>query len=81
MNNFLYIFYQVFFLKAQYRGGVVSVDEEEVVDYAWVTREEMKDYVPPDYYTAIAPTLLDWPTLTDLYTLISRVYSLHGLAT
>ena len=50
---------QVFFLKAMYRGGEVEVDNEELVDHMWVTKEELKDYVSPDYFTAIAPILLE----------------------
>ena len=50
---------QVFFLKAMYRGGVVEVDNEELVDYVWVTKEELKDYVSPEYYSSLAPILLD----------------------
>ena len=50
---------QLFFLKAMYRGGEVKVDNEELVDHVWVTKEELKDYVSPDYYTAVAPILLE----------------------
>ena len=50
---------QVFFLKAMYRGGEIEVDNKELVDHVWVTKEEMKDYVSPDYYTTLAPILLD----------------------
>ena len=50
---------QVFFLKAMYRGGEVEVDNKELVDHVWVTKEEMRDYVSPDYYTTLAPILLD----------------------
>ena len=49
----------MFFLKAIHRGGEVSVDNEELVDYMWVTKEELKSYVSHDYYTAVAPMLFN----------------------
>jgi len=51
----------VFFLKAQCRGGSaeVKLDQGELEDHVWVTREEMKNYVSQEYYRAVAPMLLD----------------------
>lgn len=51
--------FQVFFVKAMYRDGEVEVDNKELVDHMWVTKEELRDRVSPDYYTALAPILLD----------------------
>ena len=50
---------QVFFLKAQYRGGEVHLDQRELQDYVWVTKDELKGYVSEDYYSAVAPTLIE----------------------
>ena len=49
----------MFFLKAFYQSGSLKLDEKEVVDYVWVTKEEMKDYVSLDYYQAVKPILTD----------------------
>ena len=66
---------QVFFLKAMYRGGEVEVDNEELVEHMWVTKEELRDYVSPDYFTALAPILLEWMknNMVPLYTHYTRV--------
>lgn len=41
---------RVFYIPALYLGGDVKVDGKEVVDYAWVTIDEMKDYFSPELY-------------------------------
>ena len=46
-------------MKAMHCGGEVEVDNKELVDHMWVTKEELRDHVSPDYYTALAPILLD----------------------
>ena len=53
----------MFFLKVQFQGGQVKVNNQELEDFAWVTKDEMNDYVTPEYYAAVAPTLLDWHSL------------------
>ena len=51
---------QVFFLKAQYRGGEIQlVQQGRLIDYVWLTKNEMKDYVSVDYFNAVASTLID----------------------
>ena len=55
--SFCYI--QVFFLKAQYRGGEVELNRRELVDHVWVTEDEMREYVSQDYFASVAPTLID----------------------
>ena len=51
---------QVFFLKAQYRGGGVSVGESQgLEDHVWLTKEEMKEYVSDNYFQSIASSLID----------------------
>ena len=50
---------QVFFFKAQWRGGEININHDELEDYAWVTKEEMREFVSKDFYKAIEPVLLD----------------------
>ena len=42
-----------------YRSGEVEVDNKELVDHIWVTKEELRDYVSADYYAALEPILLE----------------------
>ncbi|KAG0046778.1 54S ribosomal protein L17 mitochondrial [Gryganskiella cystojenkinii] len=51
---------KVFFMKAHIFAGQVQVDNKEVVDFAWVTKQEMKDYVSPEYYEAVQDMLSDF---------------------
>ncbi|KAF9355123.1 54S ribosomal protein L17 mitochondrial [Mortierella sp. AD094] len=51
---------KVFFMKAHIFAGQVQVDNKEIVDFAWVTKQEMKDYVSPDYYEAVKDMLSDF---------------------
>ncbi|GJJ75525.1 large subunit ribosomal protein L46 [Entomortierella parvispora] len=51
---------KVFFMKAHIFAGQVQVDNKEIVDYAWVTKQEMKDYVAPEYYEAVQDMLSDF---------------------
>jgi large subunit ribosomal protein L46 len=48
---------QVFFLKAHILAGQVHVDNREIIDFAWVTKQEMRDYVSPEYYAAVKDLL------------------------
>ena len=49
---------QVFFLKAQYRGGAVQLDLQ-LVDHVWVTKSEMREYVTEDYFNSVGSILID----------------------
>lgn len=49
---------QVFFFKAQWKDGKININPNKLEDYAWVTKEEMKDFVSKDFYKAIEPVLL-----------------------
>ena len=46
-------------MKAIYQSGLIEPDGKELIDHIWVTKEEMKDYVSPDYYQAVIPILMD----------------------
>lgn len=50
---------QVFFLKAQYRGGEIVLNQQKLVDHIWVTKHEMKQYVTDDYLASVGCTLID----------------------
>ncbi|KAG0242253.1 39S mitochondrial ribosomal protein L46-domain-containing protein [Mortierella sp. GBAus27b] len=50
---------KVFFMKAHIFAGQAQVDNKEIVDFAWVTKQEMKDYVAPEYYEAVKDMLSD----------------------
>ncbi|KAG0370669.1 39S mitochondrial ribosomal protein L46-domain-containing protein [Gamsiella multidivaricata] len=51
---------KVFFMKAHIFAGQVQVDNKEIVDFAWVTKQEMKDYVSSEYYEAVKDMLSDF---------------------
>ncbi|XP_031552295.1 39S ribosomal protein L46, mitochondrial-like [Actinia tenebrosa] len=44
---------KVFFYKACFLGGTINLGTE-YQNYAWVTREEMKDFVKPEYYKTVS---------------------------
>jgi large subunit ribosomal protein L46 len=44
-------------MKAHIFAGQVKVDQKEIVDFAWVTKQEMKDFVSNDYYDAVKDML------------------------
>jgi large subunit ribosomal protein L46 len=46
-------------MKAHIFAGQVQVDGKEVIDFAWVTKQEMKDYVSPEYYETVKDMLSD----------------------
>ena len=46
-------------MKTQYLSGNLLFDTKRIETYAWVTKDEMKDYVSSDYFKAISPVLLE----------------------
>lgn len=48
---------QVFFYPAEYVSGLVKVDGKELVDYAWVTREELQEYFDPELFSFVRDML------------------------
>ena len=40
-------------------AGEVEVNKEELEDYAWVTKEEMRDFVSQEYFNTISPSLME----------------------
>jgi len=41
------------------RGQPVPNAKDGIVDYAWLTKEEVKDKVSTEYWDAVAPALSD----------------------
>lgn len=50
---------QVFFLPMQIIRGSPKVDGKEVVEHAWLTKEEIRDVVSEDYWDAVEGMLSD----------------------
>ena len=49
----------MFFLKARIFAGQARVDNKEIVEFAWVTKQEMQKYVTPEYYSYVKDMLSD----------------------
>jgi NADH pyrophosphatase NudC (nudix superfamily) len=43
----------VSFFRADWLEGQCQPDGEEIIDFAWLTKEELIDYVHPEYKEAI----------------------------
>lgn len=52
------VFSQVFFYKAQLQAGSVSPNED-ITDFVWVTKNELKDYVPKAYLRKVNQFVLE----------------------
>jgi large subunit ribosomal protein L46 len=50
---------KVFFMKAHVFAGQCNPDNKEVVDFAWVTKDELPQYVSPEYFDAVKDILSD----------------------
>ncbi len=50
---------QVFFMKSQVFSGHVQPDGKEIVDYAWLTKEELATRLDSNYYEAVRDCLAD----------------------
>jgi len=48
---------KVFFFYAYYIKGNIELNPKELIDYRWVTKEEMKEYFEPDFYNHIKEVL------------------------
>ncbi|XP_066284192.1 large ribosomal subunit protein mL46-like [Branchiostoma lanceolatum] len=46
---------KVFFFKAELSGGEVECNSDDVQEFAWVTPEEMKEYLPQKYLDSVLP--------------------------
>jgi DnaJ-class molecular chaperone len=44
---------------APLRPVLLAVADEEVVDYAWLTKQELSSYLSADYYAAVKDSLAD----------------------
>jgi len=48
---------KVFFFYAYYIKGPIILNNKELIDYHWVTREEMKEYINPELYKTVLSIL------------------------
>jgi large subunit ribosomal protein L46 len=48
---------KIFFYKTAYSYGTPVPDQKEVVDYLWVTKSELKQYLEPNFYKYIQDVL------------------------
>ena len=48
---------QVFFYHAEYVSGEPHPDNKEVVDFAWVTRDELQEYFDPQLFKFVRDML------------------------
>lgn len=49
---------KVSFFQANYVEGQCEPDNEEIIDFAWCTKQELNDYIHPEYKEAISGFLL-----------------------
>ncbi|XP_050412573.2 39S ribosomal protein L46, mitochondrial [Patella vulgata] len=50
---------KIFFFKAKYKEGEVTINKDNVIDYLWVTKTELIDYLNRDYYRSVDQFILD----------------------
>ncbi|KAG0175944.1 hypothetical protein DFQ29_006748 [Apophysomyces sp. BC1021] len=65
---------QVEFVRASWVSGQCQPDQKEIIDFAWVTRDELKDYVAPEY-GEIIKTQKWWPNLLRCFKALLRMHS------
>ena len=51
--------HQVYFFKGHILAGQCAPDGEEIVDFAWLTKQEIQQYVEPYYWEAVKDMLSD----------------------
>ena len=49
----------VFFFRAMYVEGNVQLNSNELSDFMWVTKSELKDYVDSSYFEAVKDVLFE----------------------
>jgi large subunit ribosomal protein L46 len=50
----------VYFFKGHILAGQCAPDGEEIVDFAWLTKQEIQQYVEPHYWEAVKDMLSDF---------------------
>ncbi|KXS17087.1 hypothetical protein M427DRAFT_54743 [Gonapodya prolifera JEL478] len=58
-NGVAYDGAKVFFMYGHAFGGQVQPDGKEIVDFAWITKEGLAEYLDPNYYNAIKDVLVE----------------------
>ncbi|KIM31990.1 hypothetical protein M408DRAFT_241881 [Serendipita vermifera MAFF 305830] len=51
---------KVYFFKGHILAGQCTPDDKEIVDFAWLTKEEIQKYVEPHYWEAVKDMLSDF---------------------
>jgi large subunit ribosomal protein L46 len=46
-------------MKARMYAGQAKPNNKDVSDFAWVTKDELATYLPPDYFKAVKDSLSD----------------------
>lgn len=54
-NLFPYIYFQVQFVRSEWISGQCQPDGKEIIDFAWLTKEEVYSYVSTEYGNGIKP--------------------------
>jgi len=49
---------KLFLYESIYLGGPIVIDQKKIVDYAWVTKDELEDYLNPSLYSLCRTILL-----------------------
>jgi NADH pyrophosphatase NudC (nudix superfamily) len=47
----------MYFFQARYLGGEPRFQRSQLSDFAWVTRAELQEYMPADYYEFLSAML------------------------
>ncbi|CAO3599831.1 unnamed protein product [Absidia cylindrospora] len=50
---------KIFFMKARMYAGQVKPNNNDVSDFAWLTKDELASYFSPEYYKAVKDSLSD----------------------
>ncbi|KAI8818519.1 uncharacterized protein EV422DRAFT_551194 [Fimicolochytrium jonesii] len=50
---------KVFYMKAHILSGKISANPKLVEDHAWATKQELKEYLSPDYYQSVQRMLAE----------------------
>ncbi len=55
----IFLYFQVFVFKAQLRGGQIAIDQTQVEDHLWLTKDELRQYLPKKYWSVANRFILD----------------------
>lgn len=52
--------FQIFIYKAEFKDGNVDLKDKEIIDYKWVTLEELSEYVTPQFEKTLKEFVLEF---------------------